>query len=271
MIDIILPTYNGEKYISQQIDSIINQTYSDWKLIIRDDGSTDNTIKIINRYIKDYPKKIILIKDNLGNLGTSGSNNILIQYVSSNYFMFCDQDDIWEYNKIEESLREMQIIERLNPNIPILICSDASCIDTNNIIINHSFFKSQKFINTTNSAHKLLALNIVQGSTALMNYNVIKTIQYIPKGIYHDWWTAVNVAYYGKISYISKPLLKYRQHNNNVVGALNIDHKYFISKIFMIDKQMKIYITMYKSLSFKPSIFKWIYYKALFTLLRLIP
>lgn len=269
MIDILLPTYNGSKYIRQQIDSILSQTYKDWRLLIRDDGSKDDTLDIVKKYRNYYPEKFIIIEDNKGNQGTSGSNDLLLKRVTSEYFMYCDQDDLWEPNKIEESMQVMQRLEKEYCGKPILVCSDACCIDENNQFLYGSFFENQKFIDTTDNFYKMLALNIVQGSTALMNYKVKDTIKFIPKGLYHDWWSAVNVAYFGKVAYIHKPLLRYRQHSKNVVGALNVNFKYLIGKLCHVKQQMSIYLLMYRSLLFKPSIIKWAYYKLVISVKRI--
>ncbi len=268
MIDILLPLYNGERYLSQQLDSIFGQSYKNWRLLVRDDGSTDNSVAIIKEYISKYPKKIVLIEDQYGNKGTTGCINIILGYVCSGYFMFCDQDDIWEPNKIEVTMKEMNKLEIQFPGKPLLVCSDACCIDGNGNTICSSFFSSQKFIDATDNVHKLLALNVVQGSTELMNKKAKEVIYPIPNGLYHDWWTAVNVVFYGKVYYIHQPLMRYRQHNSNVVGALNVGPRYLLQKLSHIKNQMGIYCLMYKSLRFKPSIIKWVYYKLVFNLQR---
>lgn len=268
MIDILLPLYNGEKFLSQQLDSILRQTYTDWRILVRDDGSSDASISIIREYIKKNPHKFILIEDTLGNLGTTGCLDLLLKNVSSDYFMYCDQDDVWESNKIEMSFSEMLKMEGLYPNKPILVCSDACCIDEKGRLLHSSFFINQKFIDTTDDFHKTLALNVVQGSTALMNKAVRDIIVPIPLDLYHDWWTAVNVVYYGKISYIHLPLLRYRQHRTNVVGALNVGSRYLTKKLVSINKQMKVYLSMYRQLPFKPSIVKWVYYKLMINIQR---
>ena len=269
MVDILLPTYNGEKYLGILIDSIMNQTYSDTRIIIRDDGSRDNTLNIAKTYRERFPDKFFIIEDNLGNQGTSGSNNILIKYVASDYFMFCDQDDIWEPNKIEECLKVMNSLERENPGKPILVCSDAICFDENENITADSFYKSQKFFDVTDSYHKMLALNIVQGATALMNKKVLDYVKFIPSDLFHDWWVAIITCYYGKVFYVHKPLLRYRQHLSNVVGANQVGFNYLLSKILKCKKQFSIYKSMYRQLPFKPSIVTWAFYKIIFNLRRL--
>lgn len=269
MIDILLSTYNGEKYLRQQIDSIINQTYTNWKLIIRDDGSSDKTFDIIDDYALSYPEKIKIVDKGTSNLGSSKSFERLLDFVKSDYFMFSDQDDIWCTDKIERTFNEMLRIESLyGKNIPLMVCTDAKCIDRDGKEICESFFTSQKFIDTTKKSIKLLALNVVQGSTMLMNKKVIELVRPFPNYVQHDQWIAVIIVHYGKISYLHERLLLYRQHSNNVLGALNIDVNYFMHKIRNIKRQMQIYYSFYKNLPFRPNILKWIYLKIYYSLKR---
>lgn len=269
MIDILLPTYNGAEYLPSLIDSILNQTYNDVRFIVRDDGSKDNTWEVIKDYKQKYSNQFLLVEDDLGNQGTSGSNNVLIKYVTSNYFMYCDQDDLWEPTKIEESLAEMNRLEKAYPEKPVLVCTDAVCFNEKGEVTAPSFFDSQKFQDVTDSYHKMLALNVVQGATALMNKRVLEVMTFIPKDLFHDWWTGVIVSKYGVVSYIHKPLLRYRQHSSNVVGANDVGWNYIKGKLLNFKKQMRIYKSMYKQLPFKPSIIKWTYYKIIINLKRI--
>lgn len=270
MIDILLSTYNGERFLKQQIDSIINQTFTDWCLIIRDDCSTDGTLNIIEDYISTYPDRIKLVDKGTQNLGSSKSFERLLDFVENDYFMFSDQDDIWCKDKIEKSLSEMHRIETLyGKNIPLMVCSDAQCINTNGNMICPSFFEFQKFIDTTKKDINLLALNVVQGSTALMNKRVLDFVRPFPKYVIHDQWMAVITAHYGKVSYLHEQLLFYRQHDHNVLGALNVGTGYFFHKIANAKKQMRIYYSFYKNLPFKPNIIKWCYLKLYYSILRL--
>ena len=271
MIDILMSTYNGATFLHQQINSILNQTYTNWRLIIRDDGSSDTTKTIIENYALSHPDKIIIGDKNTPNLGSTKSFERLLYFVESDYFMFSDQDDIWRADKIENTLLEMNRIETLyGKNIPIMVCSDAQCIDTNGNMICPSFFLSQKFIDTTKRDIDLLALNVVQGSTALMNRKVLDYVRPFPKYVIHDQWIAVITAHYGKVSYLHEQLLLYRQHGHNVLGALNIGTGYFIRKISNIKRQMRIYYSFYKHLPFKPNIIKWAYKKLYYSVTRLL-
>lgn len=269
MINILMSTYNGATFLHQQIDSIINQTYTNWRLIIRDDGSSDGTLKIIENYTSSYPEKIKIVDKGASNLGSSKSFERLLDFVKSDYFMFSDQDDVWCTDKIERTFNEMLRIEALyGKNVPLMVCTDAKCIDSDGKELCESFFASQKFIDTTKNDISLLALNVVQGSTTLMNKKVIELVRPFPDYVQHDQWIAVITAHYGKISYIHERLLLYRQHGNNVLGALNIGFSYFMHKIRNVKKQMRIYYSFYKNLPFRPNIIKWICLKTYFSLKR---
>jgi rhamnosyltransferase len=138
-IDILMATYNGEKYIHEQIESIINQTYKNWRLLISDDGSVDGTVEIIKKYIKK-DKRIELIEDNLGNLGVVKKFRELLKRAEADYIMFSDQDDIWLNNKIERTLNEVfKFKERIEA--PLLIHSDSF------IMNNDTKVKKKRFLN----------------------------------------------------------------------------------------------------------------------------
>ena len=269
MIDILLPTFNGEYYLGKQIDSLFCQTVQDWRLLVRDDGSNDNTLCLLKEYSKRNPDKIIIIEDSEGNLGTSGCLNKLLSHTSGEYFMYCDQDDEWEPNKIERSLQRINELEREYPDEPLLVCSDAYCIDENDNIICDSFFESQHFIDVTDDCVKMMALNIVQGSTSIMNKKVLDYMKFLPKGVLHDGWTAVIVAHYGHVAYIHEPLLRYRQHSSNVLGAQVVGAGYFSSKLLHFKKQHQLYKTFFDNLPFKVNKLRWLYYKIIFSLHRI--
>ena len=270
MIDILLPTYNGSKYLDKQIKSLFSQTITDWRLLIRDDGSTDSTISLIKEYAERYHEKVVLIQDDYGNLRTSGCLNKMLPYIKGEYFMYCDQDDIWEPCKIERSMQEMNKLEEEYPNKPLLVCSDATLIDGNDNIIGDSFFESQGFRDNVDNYYKILALNCVQGSTSLMNRRVLDYMKYIPNTIGHDGWTASIVSYYGKIKYIHEPLLRYRQHDGNVLGAYNVNRNYLINSIKRIKQMYPKYAEVVRLTPFKVNPFIWWYYKIYYNIIRFI-
>jgi len=221
MIDILLATYNGEKYLSPQIDSIITQTYKDWQLLIRDDLSTDNTVNIIKNYTCKYPDKIRLIEDNKGHLGLVQNFGALLELALSEYIMFCDQDDIWLPNKIELTLNTMKAAGQTWPNTPLLVHTDLKVVDEMLKPIAESFWKLHRISPESDcQLKKIIYRNIVTGCTVMINKKAKEiSMPFPPEARIHDWWIALNVVKYGKIIHIAMPTVLYRQHIANLIGA----------------------------------------------------
>jgi glycosyltransferase involved in cell wall biosynthesis len=261
LIAVLLSTYNGETYLKEQLDSIISQTLHDWKLFIRDDGSKDQTIKIINEYITKYKDKIVKINDNLGNLKSASSFMYLLEKVNADYYMFCDQDDIWFKNKIEITLEKIQNLESKNINKPILVFTNLHVVNNELITINESMWEYSN-INPENAKdfYKTTCLSSVTGCTIMINKKLKdKVLPYSTNARMHDWWISLNAAYYGKVGYISDPTIFYRQHENNVIGAEKLNSNYYLSKIKSLKKTIKENIEVYKmlkSLNFKVNFIK---------------
>ncbi|NPA39169.1 MAG: glycosyltransferase family 2 protein [Thermodesulfobacteria bacterium] len=225
-VGILLATYNGEKYISDQVNSILNQTYKNWTLLIHDDGSKDGTIEIIKEFVKKYPEKIILWEDGK-TLGGSKENfahllNIAKKEFDFDYVMFCDQDDVWLPKKIEITLKKfVEIEKRSQKETPIIVHTDLKVVDEDLNIIADSFWCYQK-INPFNVKLSCLILeNVVTGCAMMMNKALIDKVHFIPKdALVHDWWiTLVCAALGGEIFPIFEPLVLYRQHGTNSIGA----------------------------------------------------
>ena len=246
MIDILLATYNGERFIRKQIESILTQTYCDWKLIIQDDGSSDGTIKILQSYQDQYPDKIKIFL-NKNNSGSCISNFLsLAQRSDSEYVMFCDQDDVWIDNKIEVTLREMKRLERetKDKKVALLVHTDLCVVDENLNLISKSLFKYQKMNRHGDKINNLLVQNIVTGCTIMCNRSLISLLnlvdienQYI---IMYDWWIGLIAATFGKIGFVNKPLVLYRQHGLNQVGAKKTESiSYFVNKLLNLNQVLQ--------------------------------
>ena len=131
-----MATYNGEKYLAEQLDSIINQTYHNWNLLIRDDNSTDKTLEIIQNYHKK-DKRIKILKDDKGNLGIVKNFEELLKNSESEFIMFSDQDDYWLENKIEKYVAILNTSSEDILKKPMLIHSNSFICDDNLEIIKH--------------------------------------------------------------------------------------------------------------------------------------
>ena len=237
-ISILLSTYNGEKYLKEQLDSLFLQTYNDFNILIRDDGSTNKTKYILNEYEKNYPNKVQIIEDGIGNLGSSKSFMKLLEYSSDcEYVMFCDQDDVWLPEKIEMSINKIKELEvESNKNIPLLVFTDLTVVDEKLNIINKSYWNYQKLIpSITNDWKKLLSQNVITGCTIIMNKKAKEVcLPFTLEMMIHDQWIGVNVSKYGKIGYLNEQTILYRQHGNNVEGAHNYGIKYVLNKLMKL-------------------------------------
>lgn len=225
MVDILLSTYNGEKYLAEQIDSILNQTYKDWNLLVRDDGSSDDTSAIINNYVSEFPNKIKWInKENVCNVGVVRSFETLMKESTSPYFMFCDQDDVWLPNKIEQTLMLLQQQEqRFGKERPLLVHTDLKVVDKDLNEIHPSFFKMSGFnpTKTHSNIHFSLMYTCVTGCTVMGNEYARKVSLPIEDWAdMHDSWVTRKVLLNsGKVMTIPTTTMLYRQHGNNVLGS----------------------------------------------------
>jgi glycosyltransferase involved in cell wall biosynthesis len=271
-IDILLATYNGEKYLKEQLNSLFLQTYQNFKILVRDDGSIDSTINIIKEYEKVYPTKIKLIQDNFGNLGSSKSFMKLLEYSKSKYIMFCDQDDIWLPDKIRKSLSKIIDLEKKHgSDIPLLVFTDLKVVDEKLNIIQKSFWKYQKLIpDISSNWKKLLAQNVITGCTIIINNKSKKVLlPFSLNMMIHDQWIGVNIAKFGKIDYLKEQTILYRQHGCNVAGAHSYNLKYIKKKFFDIKKILNF---QYKAIKYykEINILELIYYKIILNIERLI-
>lgn len=216
-VDILLATYNGEKYLEAQLDSILTQTYSNFRLLISDDYSTDATREILQRYKNKDDRIILYYQDK--NLGVVKNFEFLLNKVENNYYMLSDQDDIWKKDKIEKSLKK---IEETGAG---LVYSDLEVVDENLNVIYESYWKLKGFTkraNKYNTFESFYLNNYVTGCTIISRKEFIKDILPLPnlsKYVLHDYWITLMVSQKSKVVSISEPLIKYRQHKNNKIGS----------------------------------------------------
>ena len=270
-IAILLATYNSAKYLKIQLDSLIAQTDPNWQVYIRDDGSTDSTIEIINEYVaKDG--RFTFLKDKYANLGAMPSFMQLLSSVNADYYMFCDHDDVWLDIKVALSRKAIVDLDKQHPNTPIVVHTDLYIVDDDLNIKHDSFWKYSK-INPDILTNKefMQVFNCVTGCTMIFNQPAKQVSLPFPKNApMHDWWIALSVIQKGIIKHINTPTILYRQHANNEVGARNINGKYFMNKLLQIKETLK---GQRKQIDFLQSIkghsvLKYYYYKVVYTFLR---
>ena len=222
IIDILMSAYNGERYIETQLDSIISQSYTAWKLYIRDDGSSDKTTKILEKYRSRYPGKIAIIVDSVARLGPTQSFNKLLSICSAEYIAFADQDDYWLPNKLALQIDKMTEIEKqIGGDKSILVHTDLVVVDHNLTNVADSFWKYQKLHPEKMANIKvLLTQNFVTGCTMLINRPLLKMVMPVSvDAIMHDRWIGLIALLNGRIINLPQATVQYRQHSGNAVGA----------------------------------------------------
>lgn len=227
MVHIFMATYNGERFLGPQIDSILAQTVTDWRLYIRDDCSKDGTRAVIRQYAERYPEKIVFVPSEWPSGGAMENFFTLMrEYAAlSGYFMFSDQDDIWLPEKIERSLAGMCRLEKTyGLEKPLLIHTDLSVADAKLNILEPSFERFQKLEYERNSLSALLQQNNITGCTMLFNRPLLELSLVEDTGgiLMHDWWMGLVAAAFGAVGTVPEPTILYRQHGGNEVGAKNV-------------------------------------------------
>src|SRR5690606_14515380 len=228
-VAIILPTYNGARYLREQIDSLLAQSHHDFVIVTRDDGSTDASKELIAGYADEHPERFHIVESGGVNVGASAGFSLLLQYVLDNkaalalekaYIMCCDQDDIWYPHKIAISLQRMRTLETQSPGLPLLVHSDMRVVDEERRQVAPSFVAYQGLNPFRNSFTRLLVSNVVTGCTVLFNEELAQLASPVPRdAIMHDWWLALLASAFGRVSFIEKTLVDYRQHDSNTLGA----------------------------------------------------
>lgn len=238
-VTVLLATYNGAAYIRQQVDSILGQSFSDFRLILSDDGSTDNTPELLEQYAREYPDKIVHYRSGQ-RFGCAQDHfmHLLQQFRSTPYIMFCDQDDVWHPDKIAKTLQKMKQISKAD--LPAMVHTDLRVVDGALNQMDASFIHFSKLRGDRLALRQLLVQNVVTGCTMMVNQTLADlACNHMPKEriLMHDWWLAMIASAMGCAGYLDEATIDYRQHGNNVVGAKNtrsvkyIAHKLSENKI----------------------------------------
>lgn len=222
-VNIILASYNGEKYLEEQLDSIMNMDFKDFVLHVCDDCSKDSTCDIVRRYIDKYPGRIKLYV-NESNMGSTGSFLFNLKRVAAEspslYYMFSDQDDVWLSDKINISLAAISKIERRHrASRPALVFNDALIVNDKLEYVSRSFYKTDRLKVHKTGFSRMLMENKCIGCTMMMNRALVDMVSGPHPDIrYHDWWVALVASAFGYVKFVKTPTIMYRQHQNNQVG-----------------------------------------------------
>lgn len=208
LVSIIVATYNGEKFIAAQLDSLVQQTYRNTEIIILDDGSTDNTRQILQEYASRFKNiQLIFNETNLGYIKNFEKGCALAK---AEFISFCDQDDVWDRNKTTELMQALG-------NASLVYCDD--------YLVNEKL----ESLNRKHSDLKNLASfdnclyfatdNCVGGHNMIIKKEALQKMLPFPAIMPHDLWCAFNACFYGGIKYVDQPLVMWRQHENNITTS----------------------------------------------------
>jgi glycosyltransferase involved in cell wall biosynthesis len=214
LISIAVCTYNGAKFLTEQLDTLVNQTYPNLEIVIVDDVSKDNTLAILNDYATRYSN--IRVIQNEQNLGYIKNFEKAITLCRGHYIALSDQDDVWDLEKI--SLLYNAIGDSM------LIYHDSEFIDDNGKLLGK---KISDIVNmySGDSPIPFFFFNCVSGHACLFKKELVKLYGSFDPQFHHDWWIALVAAYYGHIKYMNSPLVKYRQHSTTSTDILGIQEK----------------------------------------------
>ncbi|BBF44270.1 alpha-L-Rha alpha-1,3-L-rhamnosyltransferase [Lachnospiraceae bacterium KM106-2] len=222
-LQVLMSAYNGEKYIRVQLDSILNQTYQNIEILIRDDGSTDSTVSILKEYQEKYENVSFYSGENVGVIGSFFD---LINHADkeATYYAFSDQDDYWLEQKLEAAVEQLQ----KEKEIPFLYCSNTTLVDDQLEVIPMEI-KQSKVVPEFGNA---LVENKATGCTCVINHELLKLLQHVEPEytVMHDWWIYLAASCFGKVYFDPVSYIYYRQHGGNQVGARNTYWKEFVAR-----------------------------------------
>ncbi len=216
---IVMSTYNGGQYLRQQLDSVLRQTVTDFTLLIRDDGSSDNTLEIIRQYAD--PRIALIPGENLGPSGSFLALLDLARQKGADYVFFCDQDDVWQDNKLELLLAEIQPLSG-----PALVFSDFAMIDGQGAVTGDSYaaMAQLRIPRDGNFFPKLLAQPYIFGCASVLNRELLDLIENPPAGIeMYDCWIGLVASVFGTVKYLPAATIYHRFHTSNATGQAGMN------------------------------------------------
>lgn len=222
-IDILLATYNGARYLPEQLASLSAQRHKDWRLLVRDDGSSDNSLDVVREWAGSIAQPVDIIEDGRTGLGASLNFAALLEASDAPYFACCDQDDVWLPGKLSVMLKAVQSEEDSAPGQePVLAFSDLEVVDGALRPLAASFWEMSKLATdpVDLTIDRLMLRNVATGCAILGNARLRDLALPIPPGArMHDWWLMMVGAGLGTCVPVPETTVRYRQHGGNVVGA----------------------------------------------------
>lgn len=221
VVEVLLATYNGGQFLRAQIDSILSQDYENLRVLARDDGSSDDTVAILNEYEKQFPDRLRIMPPSQAT-GNAKENFLqLMKASTSEYVCFADQDDVWLPSKVSKTMQAMAMLEsRWGSTTPLLVFTDLCVVDDRLKTLHESFWKQARIEpKLINRLASILGHNPVTGCTALINRRLLDmSLQMPAEAAMHDSWIALLASAFGASTIVRAKTVLYRQHDRNVVG-----------------------------------------------------
>lgn len=223
-IAVLLSTYNGERFLAQQLASLWQQTDQDFELVVRDDGSRDGTRGLLHAARAERPARVRLLEHDAARMGPKNSFACLLEHCDAPYLAFCDQDDHWLPHKLATLRAAIEAEEaRSGADTPVLACSDAVVTDDALRTIHASYFVRHG-IRTADGRDlalpRLLFRNYAIGATTMINAALARRSRPVPDAaVMHDWWCALVACVTGRTIVLGEALMLYRQHGDNAIGS----------------------------------------------------
>jgi len=218
-VAILLGTYNGERFLREQLESFAAQTYANWAVWASDNGSTDGTLAILELYRQAWGEQKMHIAHSRAHGPTQNFMSLVYnEDISADFYAYSDQDDVWEADKLERAIGMLRAeMAQLSRNALVLYCSRTRYIDENNRQLGYS----QRFMRPPSFANALMQ-NIAGGNTMVFNAAACRRLRGVDNRndiVIHDWWTYLVVSGCGgSVLYDGHPSVQYRQHSGNVIG-----------------------------------------------------
>jgi glycosyltransferase involved in cell wall biosynthesis len=221
-VQVLLATYNGERFLREQIESILGQTLPHVSILVRDDGSQDGTAAILAVYAQRFPQRLQILTTGPATGSAKANFLALLRASTAAYVAFADQDDVWLPEKLALEMEAMQALERQHgAETPLLVFCDLEVVDEQLVPLASSFWALRKLEpRNIHRLERLLMENVLTGCTALLNAPLVRLALPMPEEVHmHDWWVALLACAFGHAAFLRRPLVLYRQHEDNVIGA----------------------------------------------------
>lgn len=221
-VEILLATYNGERFLHAQINSILTQDYPNLRILARDDGSSDGTVAILEEYTARFPERFRIMPAGKATGHPKWNFLRLMEASTADYVCFADQDDIWLPQKVTLTIQAMKRLETRHGNkIPLLAFTDLRIVDAQLKMQHESYWKLHHLDpHQANHFTRLIGQNVVTGCTAMLNRPLLEKALRMPEEAHmHDSWVALVASAFGASESVSTQTVLYRQHDRNALGA----------------------------------------------------